>query len=88
MSSISNRFLAGGSGSTIVDFGPSPGTNMVTVTVGNQPYILSSSIVQAFMMSDSTVSGSAGHNEYEHTILSSQIKLTCGNINTSSGRLS
>lgn len=86
MSSISNSFLTY-AGSAILDFGAAPGTNMVSVEVSGQTNILTSSHVKAFMMGDSTISGSTGHNAYEHTVLASQITLTCGSIVTGCFRI-
>lgn len=61
-------------GSAVLDFGATPGTNCVTTTVTGQAGILAGSQVEAFIMSEAT----AGHNAYEHTV--APIKLTCGNI--------
>jgi hypothetical protein len=39
--------------------------------------------VEAFMMADSTVSGSVGHNAEEHKLV--PIRLVCGNISAGVG---
>jgi hypothetical protein len=64
----------GAQGLSILDFGSAPGTNFVTASI-SVPTILSSSAAEAFFMGDSTVSGSFGHNSYEHLI--APIKLVC-----------
>jgi len=66
------------SGSAIIDFGPVPGKNITSVTVTGQTNILNTSNIYIFMMSDSTVSNSLGHNSEEHMFV--PIKLTAGNI--------
>ena len=65
-------------GSSIVDFGSTPGTNITSVIVTGQTNILSTSSVSVFIMPDSTVSGALGHNAEEHKIV--PIRLTAGNI--------
>ena len=70
-------------GQSVVNFGNTPGTNIVTVNVTGQTGILSTSTVSAFMMADSTVSGAYGHNAEEHKIV--PVKLTCGNISVGTG---
>jgi hypothetical protein len=61
-------------GTTTIDFGSAPGTNVVTTTVTGQAAIVSGSLVEAFMMAEST----ATHNAYEHSIL--PIVIRVGNI--------
>lgn len=65
-------------GTSIMDFGSPPGTNVTSSIVVGQTNILSNSIVQAFLMASTTVSGSVGHNAEEHKLV--PINLTCGNI--------
>jgi len=86
MSSITNSFLTY-AGSAILDFGATPGTNIVSVEVSGQTNILTSSNVKAFIMGESTISGSTGHNAYEHAVLASKITLTCGDIVTGCFRI-
>lgn len=63
-------------GSAVVDFGSAPGTNVATATVSGQSNILNTSIIKVFITGDSTtVSGSAGHNSFEHMYLSSKLSL-------------
>jgi len=82
---IENLVVAGGSpssantGSAVLDFGSTPGTNVVTTTVTGQASILSGSFVQAWLMGETT----ATHNAYEHNIV--PIRLTCGNIVAGTG---
>ena len=61
-------------GTATLNFGSTPGTNIVTLTVTGQTGILSTSYVEAWMMSDAT----ATHNAYEHNVV--PMKLTCGSI--------
>ena len=65
-------------GYAIVDFGSVPGTNIVSTVITGLANILTTSMVNLFMMADTTVSGSVGHNAEEHKIV--PIKLTAGNI--------
>ena len=71
------------SGQSVVNFGNTPGTNVVITNVTGQTGILSTSTVSVFMMADSTVSGTYGHNADEHQIV--PIKLTAGNIAVGTG---
>lgn len=67
----------GAQGTATVNFGAVPGTNTASVVVTGQTGILAaSSLCEAWMMADSTVSGAAGHNAEEHKLV--PIKLTCG----------
>lgn len=68
----------GATGTATIDFGAAPGTNLVSTVIAGQAGILSGSLCEAWMMADTTVVGSAGHNEIEHSIV--PIKLTCGAI--------
>lgn len=61
-------------GTAILDFGLTPGTNNATVVITGQTAILSNSYAEAFMMGEAT----ATHNAYEHLIV--PIKLMCYNI--------
>lgn len=61
-------------GTAILDFGATPGTNVVTTTIIGQAAILSGSLVEAWVMAEAT----ATHNAYEHSIV--PIKVVCGNI--------
>lgn len=66
-------------GTAVLNFGATPGTNVVTTTVTGQTGILSGSQVHAVMMAEAT----ATHNAYEHTIV--PIRLTCGNLVAGTG---
>lgn len=72
-------------GTATIDFGATPGTNTASVTVTGQSGILSGSLVEAFLMADTTVSGSAGHNEPEHQLLAGKVGLTCGEVIAGTG---
>ena len=65
-------------GTAIIDFGAPPGTNIASIVITGQTAIVAGSLVEAWMMSDSTAVGAVGHNEPEHRIV--PIKLTCGDI--------
>lgn len=66
-------------GTAILDFGSAPGTNSVSVDVTGQTGILNTSTIYCFVMtSDTTVSGSSGHNGLEHHL--APIKLAAGSI--------
>lgn len=64
----------GATGTATLDFGATPGTNVVITTVVGQTGILAGSQVEAYMMGDTT----ATHNAYEHLIV--PITLRCTNI--------
>ena len=66
--------VAGGAGSAVLDFGATPGTNVVLTTVVGQTGILAGSSVTVWMMPEAT----ATHNAYEHAVV--PIKLTGGDI--------
>lgn len=68
----------GAQGTAIVNFGSPPGTNIVSVVVTGQSAILAGSLAEAFMMADTTVTGSAGHNAEEHKIV--PMNLRCGSV--------
>jgi hypothetical protein len=70
-------------GYAIIDFGGIPGTNIVSTVVTGQTNILTTSMVNLFMMADTTVSGALGHNAEEHKIV--PIKLTAGNFLAGTG---
>ena len=63
----------------MLNFGATPGTNIVTTTVTGQAAIVSDSFVEAFMMGETT----AEHNAYEHNIV--PLTLACGNIVAGTG---
>lgn len=63
-------------GTATINFGAGLGNDTVTITVSGQTTIASTSSAEAFFMGDVT----ADHTADEHYIASSQIKLTCGNI--------
>lgn len=69
----------GAQGSAVLNFGSTPGTNVVTTTVTGEASILSGSLVEAWIMAEAT----ATHNAYEHSI--TPIKLVCGNIVAGTG---
>ena len=64
----------GAQGTATLDFGLTPGTNIAEVTVIGQAGILAGSLVEAFMMGDTT----ATHNAYEHLMV--PMRLVCGTI--------
>lgn len=61
-------------GTATIDFGATPGSDMTSVVVSGQTTISASSLVEAFMMAETTTD----HNAEEHMIV--DLKLTCGNI--------
>jgi hypothetical protein len=69
----------GATGTATLDFGAVPGTNIAEVTIVGQTGILAGSLVEAFMMGDTT----ATHNAYEHTTV--PIRLSCGTITAGAG---
>ena len=73
----------GATGTATIDFGAAPGTNVTSLVVTGQAAILAGSLVEAFMMADTTVSGAVGHNAEEHKLV--PIKLTCGSIVAGTG---
>jgi hypothetical protein len=64
----------GNSGVTTIDFGAFPGGSDATVTVTGQTGIVSGSVVQAWLVAQSTVD----HTADEHRV--ETISVTCGNI--------
>lgn len=66
-------------GTVDIDFGSTPGTNVVTVTVTGQTGVLTTSNLQAWVMAEA----STNHNAYEHMIV--PLRLTCGNIVAGTG---
>ena len=64
----------GAKGTAILNFGSIPGTNRVTTTVTGQTSIIAGSLVEAWLMNDTT----ADHNDYEHSIV--PLTIRCGNI--------
>lgn len=70
-------------GYAIINFGSIPGTNITSTVVTGQTNILTTSMVNLFMMADTTVSGALGHNDAEHKIV--PIKLTAGNFVAGTG---
>jgi hypothetical protein len=69
----------GATGTSTLNFGATPGTNLVTTTITGQATIASGSQVEAYLMADST----ATHNTYEHSIV--PLNITCGNIVAGTG---
>jgi hypothetical protein len=66
----------GNKGTAIISFGSAPGTNVVTTIVTGQTGILSTSLVQAFMMDGHT----ADHNITEHILVSTGVIFNCNTI--------
>lgn len=60
-------------GSTSIDFGAQPGTQRAVVTV-NHASVLTTSMIEAFLMS----AGTGDNGAYEHEMV--PMRLTCGNI--------
>lgn len=74
--------MASGTGSTTLNFGAAPGTNVVVATVTGQTGITSGSHVEAWIMGEAT----ASHNVYEHSrILAGRVSITCENIVNGTG---
>ena len=69
-------------GTTTLDFGATPGTNVVVKTITGLTGITSDSNIRAWIMTESN----ANHNAYEHsTILAMEVSLSCGNIVVGTG---
>jgi len=66
--------VAGGTGSAVLNFGATPGTNLVETVVVGQTGILAGSQVAVWMMPEAT----ATHNAYEHAVV--PMKLSGGDI--------
>lgn len=71
-----NGTNAGNTGNAIVNFGSFPGSNTTSVVVTGQSTILSTSAVQAFLMTDAT----SDHTASDHQYAASLISLSCGTI--------
>jgi len=71
--------MASATGTAVLNFGATPGTNYVTAVVTGQAAIGTSSHVEAFLMGSTT----ATHNPLEHLL--SAIRLTCGDIIAATG---
>ena len=61
-------------GSSTIDFGNTPGTNIVVITITGQTQIKTTSKVKAYLVGQASTT----HNAYEHLIV--PINITCGNI--------
>lgn len=68
------------SGTTLIDFGSAPGTNITTVSITGQTDITTANQVSAFMMG---ATGTVSHNIIEHAIV--PVKLTCTSITAGTG---
>lgn len=66
----------GNAGTATINFGGAPGQNTAGVVVTGQTAILSTSAVQAFLMTDAT----SDHTASDHQYAQSLISLTCGSI--------
>ncbi len=66
-------------GTAILDYGSTPGTNNVSTVITGQAAIASNSYVEAWIMAEPT----ATHNAYEHRLV--PIKLVCGDIVAGTG---
>lgn len=74
--------MATGTGSTTLNFGAAPGTNVVVTTVTGQTGITPASHVEAWIMGEAT----ANHNAYEHSrILAREVSVACENIVNGTG---
>ena len=63
--------MASGTGSTTIDFGDAPGTNIVTKTISGLTGLTSSGFAEAWIR----VAASADSNAYEHsTVLSGHVR--------------
>lgn len=67
-------------GTNTISFGSTP-TQRAVVTVIGQAGIVPTSLVEAFLMADTT----DDHNAYEHQMVAQDVGLTCGNIVTGVG---
>jgi hypothetical protein len=65
--------MATGTGTATLDFGATPGTNIVSVDVTGQGSILSTDHVECWMMGTSST---ATHNAYEHMIAPIKLSVT------------
>ena len=72
--------MAGAVGNATLNFGATPGTNIVSVNVTGQASITGTSSVEAFMMG---VDSTATHNTYEHAM--APIQLSCTAISAGIG---
>lgn len=66
-------------GTAVLNFGATPGTNYVTTTITGQAAIATNSQVEAWLMVEST----ATHNAYEHSMV--PLLIRCGNIVAGTG---
>jgi hypothetical protein len=69
-------------GTATLNFGAFPGSNEASVAVTGQTAILSTSKVEAFVMSDDTT---ADHTANDHKYLGSFANLTCGTATAATG---
>lgn len=67
-------------GTTTVNFGSAPGTNVVITTITGQTGITTANYVEAFMMGADTT---ATHNAIEHQLV--PMRLSCTNIVNGTG---
>lgn len=66
--------MASGTGSTTIDFGAAPGTNVITSAPITATGLTSAGYAEAYLQGDSN----ADHNAYEHsTILPLEVALIC-----------
>lgn len=66
--------MASGTGSTTIDFGAAPGTNVVTSTSITATGLTSAGYAEAFLQAEA----SPDHNAYEHlTIFPGEVALVC-----------
>lgn len=74
--------MASGVGTSTLDFGSAPGTNIATVAVTGQAEIPADAYIEAWFQGDST----ADHNAYEHLyVFPQRVGLVCGDIVAGTG---
>lgn len=64
------------SGSVEIDFGATPGNKIASATITGQSSLLSTSVVQVFMMAEA----STDHNDLEHVVVAEAARATAGNL--------
>lgn len=74
--------MANGTGTAIIDFGPFPGSNEASVTVGSQSAISATSKAEAYIMGDDFTSD---HTANDHSYVGCFVNLSCGTPVASTG---
>lgn len=71
----------GATGTATLNFGATPGTNLVTIAVTGQAAISTGDAVEAFFMAETTTD----HNVPEHIIFKRLVGLSCGTMVAGTG---